>query len=186
MRLLKWDMVIVVVWHLTWCEMLIKSTRFVDELQSQQEYIYFCLVYWEIFHHHTITSALEHYQHASTCLSQKEATIRVVAFLCDDPKSIFILHNLGYVMLLVHFTFTIISYILLSFCQDIDPDLKQKSDLERSRNKQRQRLRASGRRPDLEERNEVESTKIEKRAWRKAQLEIDSLLDPVAATSRRR
>ena len=75
---------------------------------------------------------------------------------------------------------------LLSFCQDIDPDLKQKSDLERSRNKQRQRLRASGRRPDVEKQNEVENTKAERRAWRKAQLDIDSLLDPVAATSRRR
>ena len=71
---------------------------------------------------------------------------------------------------------------LVILCQDIDPDLKQKADLERSRNKQRQRLRASGRQP-AKKPAEADRSLFEKKAWKRAQSDIDALLDPMATTS---
>jgi len=65
---------------------------------------------------------------------------------------------------------------------DLDPELRQKADLERSRNKQRQRLRASGKRTDA---SPMEVSTKDRKAWRKAQNEIDALLDPFSATLKR-
>eukprot|EP00794_Sanderia_malayensis_P018141 gene18141-19951_t len=65
---------------------------------------------------------------------------------------------------------------------EIDPELKQKADLERSRNKQRQRLRASGRnfkKPEVER----EASLFEKKAWKRAQSDINALLDPIATSN---
>ena len=69
------------------------------------------------------------------------------------------------------------------FSQDMDPELRQKADLERSRNKQRQRLRASGKRTDA---SPMEVSTKDRKAWRKAQNEIEALLDPFSATLKRR
>ena len=73
--------------------------------------------------------------------------------------------------------------------QEIDPDLQQKADLERSRNKQRQRLRASGRWPSGGKQLDAPVTDkrtASTRAWRKAQDDIDALLDPTSVTLKQR
>lgn len=70
----------------------------------------------------------------------------------------------------------------------MDQDLQQKADLERSRNKQRQRLRASGRCADGRAVQSIETSRPQKdrRAWKKAQQDIDALLDPLGTSMKHR